>query len=93
MVPGLSRHLRPRGQSYYPRPGYNGPLPGRREQSFNHFHANEARDRQGHVGVPVMDGAVNAAREMVAAVAASPRAWFAFASSLIFLKSHGVAED
>ncbi len=33
-----------------PRHGYNGPLPGRGEERFNHFHANEARDGQGHVG-------------------------------------------
>jgi len=33
-----------------PHHGYNGPLPGRGEGQFNHFHANEARDGQGHVG-------------------------------------------
>jgi hypothetical protein len=33
-----------------PRHGYNGPLPGRGEAQFNHFHGNEARDGQGHVG-------------------------------------------
>jgi hypothetical protein len=33
-----------------PRQGYRGPLPGRGEARFNHFHANEARDGQGHVG-------------------------------------------
>jgi len=33
-----------------PRHGYNGPLPGRGAQPFNHFQANEARDGQGHVG-------------------------------------------
>ncbi|MDR3744665.1 MAG: hypothetical protein P4K80_00860 [Acidobacteriaceae bacterium] len=33
-----------------PRLGYNGPLPTRGERPFNHFHANEARDGQGHVG-------------------------------------------
>lgn len=35
---------------YDPRHGYSGPFPGRGEQPFNHFHANEARDGQGHVG-------------------------------------------
>ena len=35
---------------YDPRNGYHGPLPTRGEQSFNHFHGNEARDGQGHVG-------------------------------------------
>ena len=35
---------------YDPRNGYHGPLPARGEQSFNHFHGNEARDGQGHVG-------------------------------------------
>jgi hypothetical protein len=33
-----------------PRNGYHGPLPQRGEQQFNHFHGNEARDGQGHVG-------------------------------------------
>ena len=33
-----------------PHHGYNGPLPGRGAERFNHFHANEARDGQGHVG-------------------------------------------
>jgi hypothetical protein len=33
-----------------PRNGYHGPLPERGAQSFNHFHGNEARDGQGHVG-------------------------------------------
>ena len=33
-----------------PRNGYHGPLPGRGESAFNHFHANEARDGQGHIG-------------------------------------------
>jgi hypothetical protein len=31
-------------------------LPGRGEQAFNHFHANEARDGQGHVGNAGHDG-------------------------------------
>ncbi|MGD0890625.1 MAG: hypothetical protein ABR923_03750 [Terracidiphilus sp.] len=39
-----------------PRHGYNGPLPGRGEARFNHFHANEARDGQGHVGTAPHDG-------------------------------------
>ena len=42
---------------YDPNHGYNGPLPGRGEQQFNHFHANEARDSQGHVGNAGHDGA------------------------------------
>jgi hypothetical protein len=33
-----------------PRHGYAGPLPGRGEQAFSHFHGNEARDGQGHIG-------------------------------------------
>src|SRR5208283_1702303 len=39
-----------------PHHGYNGPLPERGEQRFNHFHANEARDGQGHVGPAGHDG-------------------------------------
>jgi hypothetical protein len=35
---------------YDPRHGYNGPLPGRGVQPFQHFQGNEARDGQGHVG-------------------------------------------
>jgi hypothetical protein len=42
---------------YDPRHGYAGPLPGRGDQAFNHFHANEARDGQGHVGNAGHDGA------------------------------------
>ncbi len=42
---------------YDPHNGYHGPLPERGEQSFNHFHANEARDGQGHVGNAGHDGA------------------------------------
>jgi hypothetical protein len=42
---------------YDPHNGYNGPFPGRGEQSFNHFHANEARDGQGHAGNAGHDGA------------------------------------
>jgi hypothetical protein len=33
-----------------PHHGYNGPLPGRGEARFNHFHANEARDGRGNAG-------------------------------------------
>lgn len=33
-----------------PRHGYHGPLPERGAEPFNHFHGNEARDGQGHVG-------------------------------------------
>ena len=39
-----------------PHHGYTGPLPGRGEQAFNHFHANEGRDGQGHIGNPGHDG-------------------------------------
>ncbi len=35
---------------YDPRQGYRGPTPARGEAAFNHFHGNEARDGQGHVG-------------------------------------------
>jgi len=35
---------------YDPRHGYVGPLPEHGAERFNHFHANEARDGQGHVG-------------------------------------------
>jgi hypothetical protein len=35
---------------YDPRHGYNGPLPGRGAQQFNHFQGNEARDGHGNVG-------------------------------------------
>ena len=35
---------------YDPHNGYHGPLPERGSQQFNHFHGNEARDGQGHVG-------------------------------------------
>ena len=41
---------------YDPRHGYHGPLPGRGEPAFNHFHANEARDGRGHVGEAPHDG-------------------------------------
>ena len=33
-----------------PRNGYRGPVPNRGEGAFNHFHGNEARDGQGHIG-------------------------------------------
>jgi hypothetical protein len=33
-----------------PRHGYSGPYPARGEQPFDTFHANEARDGQGHAG-------------------------------------------
>jgi hypothetical protein len=39
-----------------PRHGYHGPLPVRGEQPFQHFHANEAHDAQGHIGDPGHDG-------------------------------------
>src|ERR1700679_1837533 len=39
-----------------PNHGYAGPMPGRGEQAFNHFHANEARDGQGHAGNAGHDG-------------------------------------
>ncbi|ADV83273.1 hypothetical protein [Terriglobus saanensis] len=39
-----------------PHHGYAGPLPNRGEAAFNHFHANEARDGQGHVGNAGHDG-------------------------------------
>jgi hypothetical protein len=35
---------------YDPHNGYRGPMPERGAQPFNHFHGNEARDGQGHVG-------------------------------------------
>ena len=41
---------------YDPHHGYGGPLPGRGEQQFNHFHGNEARDGRGNVGNPGHDG-------------------------------------
>src|SRR6202046_4702295 len=34
---------------YAPHNGYHGPLPGRGEAPFNHFHGNEARDGRGHI--------------------------------------------
>jgi hypothetical protein len=41
---------------YDPRHGYHGPLPGRGDQQFDHFHGNEARDGRGHVGQAGHDG-------------------------------------
>ena len=41
---------------YDPRRGYAGPYPGRGEQAFNHFQANEGRDGQGHIGDPGHNG-------------------------------------
>jgi hypothetical protein len=35
---------------YDPRNGYHGPLPEHGAQPFQHFHGNEARDGQGHIG-------------------------------------------
>ena len=35
---------------YDPHHGYAGPMPERGEGAFNHFHGNEARDGNGHVG-------------------------------------------
>jgi hypothetical protein len=39
-----------------PHHGYAGPLPGRGDRPFTHFHANEARDGRGHVGNAGHDG-------------------------------------
>jgi hypothetical protein len=41
---------------YDPRNGYHGPMPERGAQPFNHFHGNEARDGQGHIGQAGHDG-------------------------------------
>jgi hypothetical protein len=41
---------------YDPHHGYSGPMPGRGEGSFSQFHANEARDGQGHTGNAGHDG-------------------------------------
>src|ERR1017187_9861435 len=40
---------------YDPHYGYRGPMPGRGEEPFNHFHGNEARDGRGHTGNPGHD--------------------------------------
>jgi hypothetical protein len=45
--PGFYGHVDNR---YDPRHGYHGPLPEHGAEPFNHFHGNEARDGQGHVG-------------------------------------------
>ena len=37
---------------YDPHYGYRGPTPNRGEGAFEHFHGNEARDGQGHIGNP-----------------------------------------
>ena len=41
---------------YDPHNGYHGPMPERGAQPFTHFHGNEARDGQGHVGNAGHDG-------------------------------------
>lgn len=41
---------------YDPRNGYHGPMPERGEAAFQNFHANEARDGQGHIGHASHDG-------------------------------------
>ena len=45
--PGWFGHVDNR---FDPRHGYNGPLPGRGSQQFNHFQGNEARDGRGNIG-------------------------------------------
>ncbi|MDR3792934.1 MAG: hypothetical protein P4L03_06095 [Terracidiphilus sp.] len=35
---------------YDPHHGYNGPIPGRGSERFNHFQGNEARDGRGNTG-------------------------------------------
>ena len=42
---------------YDPHHGYQGPLPERGAQPFNHFQPNEARDGQGHTGNASHNGA------------------------------------
>ena len=37
---------------YDPHYGYHGPYPDRGEHPFEHFHGNEGRDGQGHIGNP-----------------------------------------
>ena len=44
---GFYGHVDNRFDPHY---GYHGPLPNRGESAFNHFHGNEARDGQGHIG-------------------------------------------
>ncbi len=38
-----------------PHHGYHGPLPDRGDHAFYHFHGNEARDGNGHIGNPGHD--------------------------------------
>jgi len=52
--PGWYGHVDNR---YDPHHGYNGPLPGRGAQQFNHFQGNEARDGRGNVGQANHEGA------------------------------------
>jgi hypothetical protein len=44
---GFYGHVDNRFDPHY---GYHGPLPGRGDRAFDHFHGNEARDGQGHIG-------------------------------------------
>lgn len=57
--PGFYGHVDNR---YDPRHGYAGPYPDRGERPFDHFHGNEARDGQGHIG----DAGHDAGREHAA---------------------------
>jgi hypothetical protein len=41
---------------YDPHYGYHGPFPDRGDHAFDHFHGNEGRDGQGHIGNPGHDG-------------------------------------
>jgi len=50
--PGFYGHVDNR---FDPRHGYNGPLPGRGAERFNHFQGNEARDGKGNVGTAPHD--------------------------------------
>jgi hypothetical protein len=40
---------------YDPHHGYAGPMPDRGEHAFEHFHGNEGRDGNGHIGNPGHD--------------------------------------
>jgi hypothetical protein len=40
---------------YDPHHGYVGPMPDRGDHAFEHFHGNEGRDGQGHIGNPGHD--------------------------------------
>ena len=40
---------------YDPHHGYVGPVPDRGAHAFEHFHGNEGRDGQGHIGNPGHD--------------------------------------